>query len=79
VQSAELTANKKTRTPWTFNRLLLVLSFAVLVLALVVLGGFSISVFVFAGPFLIPAVVCTVLIVWKPNQWFYLAAGIANG
>src|SRR5713101_9809477 len=79
AQSAESTASKKTRTPWTFNRLLLVLAFADLVIALVVLGGFSISVFVFACPFLIPPVVCTVLIVFNPNQWFYLAAGIANG
>ena len=70
---------KKTRTPWTFNRLLLVLAFVDLVIALVVLGGFSLSVFVFTGPFLIPAVVCTALLIWRPNQWFYLAAGIAAG
>lgn len=79
MSSAESNASKKVRTPWTFNRLLLVLAFADLVIALVVLGGFSLSVFVFAGPFLIPAVVCTALIVWRPNQWFYLAAGIASG
>jgi plastocyanin len=57
----------------------LVLAFADLVVALFVLGGFSISIFVFVGPFLIPAVVCTALLVWRPNQWFYLAAGIASG
>jgi plastocyanin len=79
VQSAESTASKKVRTPWTFNRLLLILAFADLVIALFVLGGFSISIFVFVGPFLIPAVVCTALLVWRPNQWFYLAAGIASG
>jgi len=29
------------------------------------------------GPFLMPGIVCTALLVWKPNPWFYLAAGIS--
>jgi plastocyanin len=57
----------------------LVLAFADLLIALFVLGGFSAAIFVFAGVLLIPSVVCTALIVWRPNQWFYLAAGIASG
>jgi plastocyanin len=79
VQPAKSETGKKARTPWTFNQILLVLAFANLLIALFVLGGFSAAVFVFAAAFLIPSVVCTALVLWRPNQWFYLAAGIASG
>jgi len=48
-----------------------------LILGLLVTGGFSPAVFLFVGPFLIPGIVCTALLVWRPNPWFYLAAGIS--
>jgi len=79
MSASESVPRKKSRTPWTFNRLLLVLAFADLVIALFVVGGLSAAVFVFAGLLLIPAIVCTALLIWRPNQWFYLAAGIASG
>jgi len=76
MEGNESATAAKVRQAWTFNRLLLVLAFVDLLVAFVVLGGFSLSTFVFAGPFLIPAIVTTALLVWKPNPWFYLAAGI---
>lgn len=69
---------QKARPSWTFHRFLLTTSLLLLVFSLLVVGGFSPGVFLFVGPFLVPGIVFTALLNWRPNQWTYLAAGIAT-
>jgi len=77
MQSDDAGTGRGPSTAWTFNRLLLVLAFLVVPIALFVAGGFSVLLFVFVGPYLIPSVLFTVLLVWKPRPWLYLVTGIA--
>ncbi len=77
MQADESKLGRKVRQPWTFNRLLLTIALFELILSLLVAGGFSPAIFVFVGPFLLPGIVFTALLIWRPNQWFYLAAGIS--
>src|SRR5438477_12017829 len=77
MQADESKLGRKVRQPWTFNRLLLTIALFELILSLLVAGRFSPALFVFVGPFLLPGIVFTALLIWRPNQWFYLAAGIS--
>src|SRR5881398_1058975 len=77
MQADESKLGRKVRQPWTFNRLLLTIALFELILSLLVAGGFSPAIFLFVGPFLLPGIVFTALLIWRPNQWFYLAAGIS--
>ena len=78
MQTNASNARRSGRPPWTFQRFIVVISFVLLILALFVSGGLSPGIFLFVGPFLIPGALFTALLVWKPNPWFYLGAGIAN-
>src|SRR6266487_1085643 len=78
TMEANETEGRTTRSaPWTFNGLIIVLAFVDLVIALAVSTGFSLGGFAFVGLFLIPAVIFTVLLLWRPKPWVHLAAGIA--
>jgi len=63
---------------WTLDRVLVIAGFAAAVLAVVVLGTVDSAL---VGPFLIillPGMVSTGLLLWKPRRGFYLIAGFAN-
>jgi len=76
MESNETEASTKPRAPWTFNRMIIVLAFVELLIAFVIIGGFSPALFIFVGPFLIPGAVLTGILLWKPKPWVHLAAGI---
>src|SRR5438094_8985159 len=77
MQADESKIGRKVRQPWTFNRLLLTIALFELILSLLVAGGFSPAIFLCVCPFLLPGIVFTALLIWRPNQWFYLAPGIS--
>src|SRR5207249_11746839 len=77
MQADESKLGRKVSQPWTFNRLLLTIALFELILSLLVAGGFSPAIFVFVAPFLLPGLVFTALLIWRPNQCFYLAAGLS--
>jgi len=70
------TPGSEARTPWTFDRMIIVMAFVELLIALLVTGAFSPILFLFVGPFLIPPIVLVGILLWSPRPWAHLAAGI---
>jgi plastocyanin len=77
MQPIESKPSRNARQPWTFNRLVLTIALFELIFALLVAGGFSPAIFLFVGPFLVPGIVLTALLNWRPKNWLFLAAGIS--
>jgi plastocyanin len=77
MQTMESKPIQNARQPWTFNRLILTIALFQLILGLLVAGGLALGIFLFVGPFLIPGILLTALLNWRPKKWFYLAAGIS--
>lgn len=63
---------------WTFNRVLLLASLALVILAIFAYGGFRFGVFVALEALLLvpPILVTAALLVLRPRGWVYLAAAL---
>lgn len=72
----ETTQNKATGNPWTINRFLIVVGWLSLLMAALVGNGIAIFVNPFAAIILLPGLIFTALLAWKPRPWVHLVAAI---
>jgi len=66
------------RTGWTIDRILVIAGFVAMVLAVVILATADPSLVVGLFILIIPGIIFTALLVWRPRPWTYLIAGVAN-
>jgi len=66
------------RTGWTIDRILVIAGFVAMVLAVAILATADPSLVVGLFILIIPGIIFTALLVWRPRPWTYLIAGVAN-
>src|SRR5712692_10455304 len=66
------------RSGWTIDRILVIAGFVAMVLAVVILATADPSLVVGLFVLIIPGIIFTGLLVWRPRPWTYLIAGVAD-
>ncbi len=66
------------RIGWTLDRILVIAGFVAMVLAVVILATADPSLVVGLFVLIIPGIIFTGLLVWRPRPWTYLIAGVAD-
>ncbi len=66
------------RSGWTVDRILVIAGFAAMVLAVVILATADPSLAVGLFVLILPGIIFTGLLVWRPQPWTYLIAGVAD-